>query len=424
MLGMMTDALTPPPSHRRASSGRLLGVGLGLLLLASYLGAMALAPMPAVSATPVELAVTVPTRPAIAWPSQGQAAVGVVGSEAIAEHSEQKPVPIASIAKLFVALAILERQPIEPGQPGGTITFTDADEQLYRDKVAQNQSVVPIATGEQLTQYQAFQAMLIPSGNNIAESMAIRVFGSVSGYVATVNDRLSEWGLRNTHIDDASGFSPKTVSTATDLVVLGKRVLANPILAEIVNQSTVTLPVAGELHNINALLGQNGIVGIKTGTTDEAGGCLLFAVDPGNDRPLLIGAILSQADRPAVFAATTAFIQASSGNFEPMTVAEASTTVASYSVPWDQPVSVVTKERATLVNPEGAEVLTGVTTPVIRAPTAQGTTVGSLVATVGGDAGSETPVVLDRAISRPPLLWKLTHPRAAFGAISQRLKRS
>lgn len=390
-------------------------------LIGLYVVVMALAPMPAVVATPNRIEVSVPVRPAIAWPTQGQAAVGISGSGVVATNGAQTSVPIASIAKLVLALAVVEKQPIEPGQPGTTITFTDADEQLYRDKVAQNQSVVPIATDEQFTEYQALQAMLIPSGNNIADSVAIRVFGSVSGYVAYANDLLITWGLTETHVDDASGFSPKTVSSASNLVRLGERVLAHPVLAQIVNQPSVTLPVAGEVHNVNALLGQDGIVGIKTGTTDEAGGCLLFAVDPGNNQPLIIGAFLGQADRPAVLAATTSFIRASAGNFAPVNVAPEHQPVATYAVPWAKPVNVLTKTVATIASPTGQAITTSVNASDLKDSTAAGSPVGTLKATTG-DTATETELVLATAIDRPSIGWKLLHPRADFQAIGQRLK--
>jgi serine-type D-Ala-D-Ala carboxypeptidase (penicillin-binding protein 5/6) len=76
---------------------------------------------------------------------------------------------------------------------------------------------------------------------------------------------------------DASGLDPATTSTAADQVRLGISAMRVPALAAITGESTAALPVAGVVRNTNALLGQDGIVGLKTGSTQAAGGCLLVA---------------------------------------------------------------------------------------------------------------------------------------------------
>ncbi len=72
----------------------------------------------------------------------------------------------------------------------------------------------------------------------------------------------------------------------------------NPVIADIVSQKSATIPVAGTINNVNWLLGTDGINGIKTGNTDQAGGCFLFSAKhtiDGHDITL-IGAIVSAPD--------------------------------------------------------------------------------------------------------------------------------
>src|SRR5205807_949217 len=96
-------------------------------------------------------------------------------------------------------------------------------------------------------------------------------------------DMLKCMGFSRTVVADASGFSPDTVSTPSELVAIGIAALKNPVIAEIVAQSQAQIPgiPGGIIKNTNLLFGIDGVIGIKTGTTDEAGHCLLFAARYG-----------------------------------------------------------------------------------------------------------------------------------------------
>ena len=102
-----------------------------------------------------------------------------------------------------------------PGQQGPTITLSASDVALYNAYVAQQGSVVPVAAGEQISQYQMLQAIMLPSANNMADSLAIWAFGSLDAYATYANNYVARLGLSATHIgSDASGFAPNTISSA------------------------------------------------------------------------------------------------------------------------------------------------------------------------------------------------------------------
>ena len=82
-----------------------------------------------------------------------------------------------------------------------------------------------VRAGEKLTERQALEAMLIPSGNNIAWMLARWDAGSDGAFVATMNARARSLGLRQTRYADASGADPATVSTAADQFRLTLRAL-------------------------------------------------------------------------------------------------------------------------------------------------------------------------------------------------------
>jgi D-alanyl-D-alanine carboxypeptidase (penicillin-binding protein 5/6) len=240
-----------------------------------------------------------------AWPAVGQAAVADVEDGLLARSSDTEELrPIASIAKMITALAIMEKQPFELGQAGQTYIITREDIANMGAYFEQGGSVLPLLIGMELTQYQAMQRMLIASDNNVADILVERIFGSKEAYVSYAQDMLKRMGLSRTVVADASGFSPATVSTPAELVAIGIAALKNPVIAEIVAQSQAQLPVIGTIQNTNELLGTDGVIGIKTGTTNEAGSCLLFAARyaAGDGHNVtIVGVIMGDTDHTSLF---------------------------------------------------------------------------------------------------------------------------
>jgi len=156
--------------------------------------------------------------------------------------------------------------------------------------------VVSIVPGEQLTERQALQALLLPSANNIAAVLARWDAGSENRFVARMNDAAHSLGMTRTRYTDPSGYDDATVSTAADQVRLVDRAMRLPVFASIVATQSATLPVVGTVHNTNALLGHSGFVGVKTGSTDAAGGCFAFrAIRWIDGKPTTItGVVLGQ----------------------------------------------------------------------------------------------------------------------------------
>src|SRR5262249_1709637 len=162
------------------------------------------------------------------------------------------------------------------GEDGPTITLTDADVADTARRRRQQESVVPIAAGEQLTERQALQALLLPSANNIAAVLARWDAGSAELFVARMNATARALGMSRTRYTDPSGYDDGTVSTAAEQLRIVDRAMRLPVFAAIVRTPSATLPVAGTVHNTNTLLGRDGFVGIKTGSHDAAGGCFAF----------------------------------------------------------------------------------------------------------------------------------------------------
>jgi D-alanyl-D-alanine carboxypeptidase (penicillin-binding protein 5/6) len=261
----------------------------------------------------------------VAWPQQGQAAL-VVGAGRPAASPDQGSVPIASLAKVMTAYLTLERYPLSGTQSGFTITVTAAEDEADAADAAQDQSDVPVEAGEQLNERQLLEALLIPSGNNIAEMLASAVAGSEPRFVAEMNAQARALGMDHTTYTDPSGFDPGTVSTAADQLRVFQRAMRFAVFREIGSAASVTLPVAGTLTNFDPLIAA-GYAG-KTGSDSAAGGCLAFFTDvtvgghprtavgvvlgqgEGNDTSALLGAAGDAAEQLIASVAPTARLQA------------------------------------------------------------------------------------------------------------------
>lgn len=243
--------------------------------------------------------------PDLAWPPEGEAAVAVAGLGRLGASGGTEPVPIASLAKVMTAYLVLRDHPLEPGEEGFWIEITSAEVEELHDRIASGQSVVAVEAGEVLSERQALEALLLPSANNVAALLAEHEAGSVEAFVAEMNDAAAELGMDDTDYTDPSGFEDSTVSTAADQIKLAWKAMADPTFAEIVAMPATVLPVAGEVANYNQLVGEEGFVGIKTGSDQAAGGCLLFAkrIEAGGRTRMMVGAVLGQRQGDLVAAA-------------------------------------------------------------------------------------------------------------------------
>lgn len=238
------------------------------------------------------------------WPVAGQAAFVQTGQSGFHIGPNQHPAPIASVAKVMTAYLVLRDHPLRPGAEGPTITLTDADVADTDRRRGHEESTVSIADGEQLTELQALQALLLPSANNIAAVLARWDAGSQDRFVARMNETARSLGMTHTRYTDPSGYDDATVSTAADQLRIVEQAMRLPVFASIVATPSATLPVAGTVHNTNTLLGYGGFVGVKTGSDHAAGGCFAFRAIRWIDgkQTAITGVVLGQPGRDEISA--------------------------------------------------------------------------------------------------------------------------
>jgi len=350
------------------------------------------------------------TAPVLPWPAQGEAALFVDGIGEVGRFGGQSPVPMASTAKMMTALLVLEDHPLALNEPGPTITVTPADVNTFFAERNQGESVLPVTAGEQLTEYQLLQGLLLPSASNYAQMVATWDLGTVPAFVARMNTRAAALGMNATHYADVSGFSPLGVSIPTDLIKLGQTAMLQPAFAQIVAQPQATLPVAGVVRNLDTLLGQGGVVGIKTGHTDEAGGCFVMAADLTIDGipTRVYGAVMGQPTALAgAFKATSALLQGLTPALHAHSVVRRDDVIARYRTPWDEGGTIVASQSVTWVLLDGTAVSRQVKLDDLPASLAAGTRVGTLLV-VAGAHQAEVPLVLAAPINGPDAGWRMT----------------
>jgi len=263
------------------SSRLLAGAALGLASVGMAL-ARAGVEAPALRGT-VDPALLAPapfpgSLPALPWPQRGEAAVAVDGVGVLGASPRQSPLPIASLTKLMTALVVLRDHPLRPGQRGPVLVITTADRAVYLAERAANDSTLAVRAGERISEHQLLEGLLIPSGDNAAGILARWDAGSLAAFVARMNATAATFGLRRTRYGDASGLAPSSASSAVDQTHLAEVALRNPVVRGIVRLAHVRLPVAGWVDNPDPLAGRPFVIGLKTGWTAVAGGCLILAV--------------------------------------------------------------------------------------------------------------------------------------------------
>jgi D-alanyl-D-alanine carboxypeptidase (penicillin-binding protein 5/6) len=148
--------------------------------------------------------------------------------------------------------------------------------------------------GERITERQALQALLLASAGNMADILAIWDRGSIDAFLTEMNQQARGLGLTGSTFTDPAGLASSTVSTMGDLLKLAADVQSVPAITSIVSEVSADVPVAGTIYNVNRDLGSYGIDGIKTGTTNAAGSCLLFSahVQVGGRTLTILGVVL------------------------------------------------------------------------------------------------------------------------------------
>jgi len=207
------------------------------------------------------------------------------------EKNPREKLPMASLTKIMTAIVSLENK------------RSDNKYVVYkRDLVGEDS--MGLSEGESLTFEELLYGLMLPSGNDAAETLADNYPQGRSAFIKAMNDKAKSLGLSDTHYDNPSGLQGDGVqfTTAYDLLVITRYALDTfPLFAQVVSTPYFTIPStsthkAYELYNeTNLLTTYPGVKGVKTGYTPEAGLCLVTYIDYGDHK--IIGVILNSENR-------------------------------------------------------------------------------------------------------------------------------
>lgn len=363
-------------------------------------------PLPSIPPTVTyEAPRTTSTASVMTWGSS-QEAVGTIEQGLLAEKENQIPRPTASTAKLITVLTVLQKKPLLPGQQGPMIEISQADVDKFNDYIAVGGSTAQVSVGEKLSEYQLIQGVMLPSANNLADTLAIWAFGSLENYKQAAQEYVEKIGAQHTTVgSDASGFSPDTVSTASDLTRIGIAAAKHPVLSEVMMQRSVDLPVAGIKNNTNWLLGEDGVIGGKTGNTDQAGGVFVFIskqqLDKGHSTTL-VGAVQGEATVQRAMQQSQQLIRQASGYLAVIPFLKKGQIVAQYSAPWGETIPAVSVDNIDIATWKSKKISPKVQLYSLAAMTQTGQKVGTVL--VGN---KKSDIVLKGTMQQPSAQWRI-----------------
>jgi D-alanyl-D-alanine carboxypeptidase (penicillin-binding protein 5/6) len=217
------------------------------------------------------------TSASLAWPTVGSAAVDIP-SLGVTESHNDAVAPIASLTKMMTVYVALKDMPLSIGETGPCHVVTSVDVQTFKDMSQIDESSVPVEVGEQLCESDLLEGVLVHSAGNYAVMLANMVDGSNSAFIQQMNAEVAILNLTGTSYADVTGFSALSVSTALDQVRLAALLMQSPLVRSIVIQPSVTLPFAGTEPSFTPDVGIDNVIGVKSGRTQEAGGCDAMAM--------------------------------------------------------------------------------------------------------------------------------------------------
>jgi D-alanyl-D-alanine carboxypeptidase (penicillin-binding protein 5/6) len=196
--------------------------------------------------------------------------VNASNGEVLASHDAQVPLPIASITKLMTVIVALQHLKLDD-----VVTVPRSAAQVGEERI-------PLVAGQRITVHDLLKGALIQSANNAADALASAASdGDVTQFVSWMNARARAIGLHHTHFERPDGLDVSGhLASARDVAVLAQVAMHSPVVRSLVRERSDTIEGGRvTVHTWNDLLGVvPGIIGVKTGHTDDAGWCQVAAI--------------------------------------------------------------------------------------------------------------------------------------------------
>ena len=350
----------------------------------------------------------------------------------------------ASITKVMTALLVCEA--IDNGQLTKDQMITVSETAM--SNLHANGSTANIKAGEIMSVNDLLYCLLLPSANEASNILAEAVSGSVAEFVTLMNKRAQELGCTGTHFANAHGLHDDNhYTSAYDIAVFTKEALKHDLFREIVGTKEYTIQATNlseprKFYNTNALLSNwhyigytyDKAIGVKTGTTDEAGKCLVSAAKDGAEYLVcvVLGAPLTQEDGSANlshFADSKSLLKWGFENFQRTTISKEDAPVAQVAVTLSsesdcvmvKPVGEISRTLPVDLNLDEIKSTVTLFQESVPAPITQGQVLGTITLSYQGEVYGTLDLVAVNSVERSELLYRVAQAKAFFSRTETKL---
>ncbi|MCI2105194.1 MAG: D-alanyl-D-alanine carboxypeptidase [Intestinimonas sp.] len=359
------------------------------------------------------------------------------------QNAHDKNYP-ASMTKIMTCMLTLEA--IDRGELSLTDVVTASS--TFNHDLSNDGSTENIKPGEQLTVEQLLYCALLPSANEACNILAEKVAGSTDSFVDLMNARATELGCQDTHFANCHGLHRDDhYTTAYDLSLIVMAALENSTFRAIVRTPNYVVPATNlsperTLHNTNGLISNwryrgylyRYAIGVKTGSTPEAGQCLASAAE--KDGRTLVAVVMGaenvtqpdgSTDRQA-FSESRRLLEWGFDTFSRQTILDPSSFSGEVPVTLSKDTNYVGVQpdgtlEATLpkdIDPSSFQQQTDLPDSV-EAPVTKGQTLGSVTLTYDGENYGSLPLVAVADVQRSNLLYYIHRIKGFFGLLAVRI---
>src|ERR671921_655291 len=330
----------------------------------------------------------------------------------LAGKNPDEQVPIASTTKIMVALVALDE-----GVDFDEQVTVSEDAASYAGSIYSNIGLYPY---DRVSVRDLLTAALVPSGTDAVFALAEHLGdGSVDEFVGKMNDKAKELGLKNTHFENPAGIDASgNYSSATDLAKITREAMKHPEFREIVGKPEATITTQDreiDVVNTNLLVVPNSgydygpATGVKTGTSPQAGACLVASAESGDESYIV--AVLDAAGDFQRFDAATTALEYGFGKFEHEPLVREGDDFADLELPYrrDESVKLVAARDVSALAGPGLKVKRQTTHKETPPSAKTGSRLGTVKVSVEGQSAGSSPLVVEKGYDSASLWQRVTY---------------
>jgi serine-type D-Ala-D-Ala carboxypeptidase (penicillin-binding protein 5/6) len=325
----------------------------------------------------------------------------------LAGKNPDKRLPIASTTKIMTALLAFE--------DGANLNEEVAISGQAERFVGSAYSNIGLIEGERLSVKELLEAALVPSGTEAVYALAESLGdGSVDGFVEEMNQEAESMGLRNTHFENPAGINARGhYSSARNLATMARAAMEYPLFADIVDSEEATISTQTReievLNTNNLLYTYEQANGVKTGTSPEAGPCLVASATSGDESYIVV--VLDAAGEEYRFEAARTLLEFAFNDYDRRALARKGQVYEELTLPFRREESVGLVAARDVPGPAGPglEVERRVTAKEAPPAAKPGQELGTVEILVDGKSVGSSPLLTRRGYEEASLWQKIRY---------------